>query len=66
MESPARTNSSVATDSWFASVAGVDQPLDVPNMLADRIGELYASEERLQRRQRTNRLIREASHLIEE
>jgi len=33
---------------------------DVPGLMADRIGQLYAQEERLDRLARTERLIREA------
>lgn len=38
-----------------------DPPLDVPGMLAGRIGELYASEERRRRQERTDRLLRQAA-----
>jgi hypothetical protein len=36
---------------------------DVPGMLADRVGALYANEERKDRHERTERLIREAEAL---
>jgi len=38
---------------------------DVPGMMADRIGTLYAEEERRDRLARTERLIREAESLQE-
>lgn len=42
----------------------VSQPLtDVPGQMADRISKLYADEERRDRRERTERLIREAEAL---
>jgi len=34
--------------------------LDVPGMLADRIGDLYASEESRQRHERSQRMIERA------
>ena len=37
--------------------------VDVPGMLADRIGDLYASEERRRRNQRTERMILKAQSL---
>ena len=37
--------------------------VDVPGMLADRIGDLYASEERRRRAQRTERMIRKAQSI---
>jgi hypothetical protein len=36
---------------------------DVPGMMADRIGSLYAEEERRERLERTERLIRQAEAL---
>jgi hypothetical protein len=36
---------------------------DVPEMLAERVGELYAQEERAERTARTERLIEKAEHL---
>jgi hypothetical protein len=35
--------------------------LDVPSKLANRIGELWASEERLHRQERTERILRESA-----
>lgn len=37
--------------------------VDVPGMLADRIGDLYASEERRRRNQRTERMILKAQSI---
>jgi len=37
--------------------------LDVPGLLADRIGDLYAAEERSDRAQRTERMILKAQNL---
>ena len=36
---------------------------DIPGLMAERIGQLYAAEERSARVERTERLIREAEHL---
>jgi hypothetical protein len=33
---------------------------DIPGLMADRVGELYAAEERAERLARTERMIREA------
>jgi hypothetical protein len=50
--------------------AGIFEPIattrittDVPGMMADRVGQLYADEERTQRLARTERLIRQAEAL---
>jgi hypothetical protein len=43
-----------------------DHPLDVPGMLAGRIGDLYASEERHSRKERTDRLMRRAAEPAQE
>ena len=40
--------------------------LDVPGMLAGRIGDLYASEERRRRQERTDRLMRKAGLFAQE
>jgi len=37
--------------------------VDVPGKLADRIGDLYASEERRRRNQRTERMILKAQSI---
>jgi hypothetical protein len=37
--------------------------VDVPGRLADRIGDLYASEERRRRNQRTERMILKAQSI---
>jgi hypothetical protein len=42
-----------------------DPSLDVPDMLAGRIGDLYASYDRSSRRERTNRLLRQAAEAEE-
>lgn len=47
-------------------VSAGDPSLDVPGMLASRIGELYASEERQRRQARTDRLMRRAALPSEE
>ena len=61
MKSATDHRSSSVSDSTDNPAGLGDSSLDVPGMLADRIGDLYASEERRARRQRTDRLIREAS-----
>ncbi len=38
-----------------------DPSLDVPGMLAGRIGELYAPKSAARRQERTNRLMRQAA-----
>jgi hypothetical protein len=45
------------------SMAALASPVDVPGMLADRIGDLYASEERRRRRLRTERMILKAQSI---
>jgi hypothetical protein len=46
-----------------ASMAALASVIDVPGMLADRIGDLYASEERRRRNQRTERMILKAQSI---
>jgi len=46
-----------------ASLTVFASAVDVPGMLADRIGDLYASEERRLRNQRTERMILKAQSL---
>jgi hypothetical protein len=41
----------------------VASAVDVPGRLADRIGDLYASEERRRRNQRTERMILKAQSI---
>jgi hypothetical protein len=48
-------------DPGFVPVPEGDPTLDVPGMLASRIGDLWASEERRSRQERTDRLLRQAS-----
>ena len=43
--------------------SAVTSVVDVPGMLADRIGDLYASEERRRRNQRTERMILKAQSI---
>ena len=46
-----------------AVVAVLHSVADVPGMLADRIGDLYASEERRRRNLRTERMIQKAQSI---
>lgn len=46
-----------------APLAVLASVVDVPGMLADRIGDLYATEERRLRAQRTERMILKAQSL---
>ncbi|MEI7814206.1 MAG: hypothetical protein WCJ13_05400 [Coriobacteriia bacterium] len=46
-----------------ASLVVLAPALDVPGLLADRIGDLYAAEERSHRAQRTERMILKAQNL---
>ena len=43
--------------------SAVASVVDVPGMLADRIGDLYASEERRRRNLRTERMILKAQSI---
>lgn len=52
-----------AGGSRVASVVVLASVVDVPGMLADRIGDLYASEERRRRRLRTERMILKAQSI---
>ena len=45
------------------ALSGLNAVADVPGMLAERIGDLYATEERRRRLQRTERMIRKAESL---
>ena len=47
----------------FGPIPAVQHNVDVPGLMADRVGRLYAEEERLQRAERTERLIRAAEQL---
>jgi hypothetical protein len=49
----------------LSSLDVVRDTVDVPGMMADRVGELYAAEERADRVERTERLIREAEGLAQ-
>ncbi|NTU71672.1 MAG: hypothetical protein HGB10_07640 [Coriobacteriia bacterium] len=53
-------------DAEQGAVLGADQPSDVPGMLAGRIGDLWASEERSRRKERTGRLMMQAASSDEE
>lgn len=46
-----------------AALAVLTSTVDVPGLLADRIGDLYAAEERRLRNQRTERMILKAQSL---
>lgn len=48
-------------ESGFLPAIEDDSGLDVPDMLAERISELYASEELHQRKERTDRLLARAA-----
>jgi hypothetical protein len=61
MESTVNRSASDPLDPDRNPVPVSDPSLDVPGMLAGRIGELYAAEERSSRRERTNRLMRQAA-----
>jgi hypothetical protein len=45
------------------SLSALAAAVDVPGMLAERIGDLYATEERRRRNQRTERMIRKAQSI---
>ena len=47
----------------FGPIPAVQHNVDVPGLMADRVGRLYAEEERLERAERTERLIRAAEQL---
>lgn len=47
----------------FETFASTPHTADVPGLMADRIGRLYAEEERISRLARTERLIRAAKEL---
>lgn len=47
----------------FEPLAASQPQADVPGLMADRIGSLYADEERRERAARTERLIQEAEDL---
>lgn len=66
MESTADRHVSDPLDQGRIAASGNHSSLDVPGMLAGRIGELYASEERLRRQQRTDKLMRQAAEPLPE
>jgi hypothetical protein len=47
----------------FKSLAPLPKSGDVPDLMAERVGYLYAEEERQSRRERTERMIRQAESL---
>ena len=49
-------------DPGFVPFSEGEHALDVPSLLASRIGEMYAAEERLQRKERTDRILFRATH----
>jgi hypothetical protein len=60
MESTADRAASDSLDRNNFPFVEADRSVDVPGKLAGRIGELYASEERRRRRERTDRLMQQA------
>jgi len=58
MKSTADRSASDPLDQDRSQVRAGDPSLDVPGMLAGRIGDLYASEERKRRQERADRLMR--------
>lgn len=48
---------------YFEPLSASQPSPDVPGLLADRVGALYAAEERRDRKERTERLIRRAEQL---
>jgi hypothetical protein len=66
MEQTIDRHASEPFDSGFARISQGAHPLDVPGLLASRIGEMYATEERIHRKERTDRLIFRATHPHEE
>jgi len=63
MESTVNRSASDPIDPGQPAAAQGGKALDVPGLLAGRIADVYASEERRQRHERTNRILREASDL---
>jgi hypothetical protein len=61
MESTLDRSASDPLDQDRVQVPAGEPWLDVPGMLATRIGELYASEELNRRHERTDRLLRQAA-----
>jgi hypothetical protein len=66
MKPTAKRAASDPFDQDRTPVSAGDPSLDVPGMLAGRIGDLYASEERTRRRERTNRLMQQAAQPAQE
>jgi len=66
MKSTADRTASDPLDQDRTSVFHGNPTIDVPGMLAGRIGDLYASEERRRRQERTDRLMRQAAQPMQE
>ena len=66
MKSTVDRSTSDSLDRDHTTVFDDDSSLDVPGMLAGRIGDLYASEERRRRQERTDRLMRRAASYAQE
>jgi len=66
MKSTADRSASDPLDQDRTLVFDGDPSLDVPGMLAGRIGDLYASEERRRRQERADRLMRQAAEPVQE
>ena len=56
-------NSRTQVDRTAPAFTVLASVVDVPGLLADRIGDLYASEERRRRAQRTERMILKAQSI---
>jgi hypothetical protein len=65
MKPTAKRAASDPFDQDRTPVSAGDPSLDVPDMLAGRIGDLYASYDRSSRRERTDRLLRQAAEAEE-
>lgn len=53
-------SSHVASEPFYSRGARMPAEVDVPGLMATRIGDLYAEEERKRRTERTERMIRKA------
>lgn len=60
---PSVESSHVTPEPLLSSRIRVSNDVDVPGMMAGRIGDLYAEEERQRRVARTERMIRKAESL---
>ena len=66
MATTAHRSTPETPDPAMAGIHALDPYDDIASQLASRVGELYASEERRQRKERTERLIQRASAPAEE